>query len=206
MLDSKLKKIISDKGFKNFWEMYHTLQYNWGYNSIDTFGICLYYFPDDRIWEDVAFIKAEDPETKILHSYTYTSGWDGPKIVFGGIDPYTGEISCSSETKITVGVINEKTKHLKKLFRFYIESCANNETVFNMVKDIEDFENLCDEKYTLELPRIITEYLIRTSKLYFGFSVFKNINTRLKLYGNTDLPSENGTYSYRVINNNDYNA
>ena len=144
MLDDELKNIIQEKGFKNFWEVYDYLMLS-GYSELDGFGICLELFNENKIWEDVAFIRINPSKNKV-------------------------------HEEIIIGVINENTEHLRKLFRFYLHACSNEIKVFNIVQEIKDFEMLCDEIYTFKMPSILLEYLKHTSKLHYGFNVFNNIN------------------------------
>lgn len=117
-----------------------------GYSELDGFGICLEIFEQSQIWENVAYVRTEIIKNNQTHK------------------------------QVTIGVINKNTEHLRKLFSFYLDACANDIKVFNIVQEIKDFENLCDEKYTFKMPSILLEYLKHTSKLHYGFNVFNNIN------------------------------
>jgi len=171
MLDNELREILEEKEFNNFWEAYDYLLLT-GYSEIEGFGICLEIYGENKIWDDVAFVRGE--KTKLSNIYSYNST-DGEQRYMIGSDPYdsqTGQVDFYDE--IIVGVINKKTEYLRKLFRFYSESCANDVVIFDTTRDVEQFENLCNERYIFKLPKLIIEYLVHTSKLHYGFDVFNN--------------------------------
>ena len=175
MLDKELKKIIEEKCFKNFWQTYDYLLLT-GYSEIEGFGICLEIYGENKIWDDVAFVRGE--KTKLSNIYS---------VSFSNTDSeQTDQVDFYDE--ITVGVINKNTEHLRKLFRFYAESCANDVMIFDVVKNVKDFEGLCDEKYTYKLPKIILEYLIHTSKLHYGFNIFNDKQSQYIIDKNSQYP------------------
>lgn len=160
MLDNKLKKIIEEKNFNSFWEMFFTLQHNWGYRSIDAFGLCLEYYNDREIWEDVAFLNGKRIEVPAY------GGYGNPFM------EQPGDINLMRNNRvhieIVVGVINEKTKHLRGLFNYYFKSKINGGLRIND-GEITEIERLCDETYHFtDLPHIITDYLNHTATLYYG--------------------------------------
>jgi hypothetical protein len=200
MLDKELKKIIKEKCFKNFWQTYDYLLLT-GYSEIEGFGICLEIYGENKIWDDVAFVRGE--KTKLSNIYSYNST-DGEQRYMIGSDPYdsqSGQVDFYDE--ITVGVINKNTEHLRKLFRFYAESCANDVMIFDVVKNVKDFENLCDEKYTYKLPKIILEYLIHTSKLHYGFNIFNDKQSQYIIDKNSQYPIGFDTETYTTTSTND---
>jgi len=172
MLDDKLKKIIEDKEFKNFWSMFHTLQHNWGYASIDAFGISLKYFNDSQIWEDVAFINGKRIEIPNYH------GFVDP---IDNMMPQTRHmVNNIVHFELVIGVINEDTEHLRGLFNYYTNTKFNGRLKIND-GEITEIENLCKEGYHfVDLPHIIMDYLNHTAKLYFGGEI-EDLDIRSKL-------------------------
>ena len=161
MLDDKLKKIIEDKEFNSFWEMFFTLQHNWGYRSIDAFGICLNYYTDTQIWEDVAFLNGKRIEVPTYHGHA-------DPIMGGMVDVMRNN---RVHIEIVVGVINEKTKHLRGLFNYYFKCKINGGLRIND-GEISEIEGLCDEIYHFaDLPHIITDYLNHSAALYYGTEI-----------------------------------
>ena len=159
MLDDKLKKIIEDKGFKNFWSMFHTLQHNWGYASIDAFGVCLKYFNDSEIWRDVAFVNGKRIEVPSYH------GFADP---IDNIPRTSYMVNNNVHVELVIGIINEETEHLRGLFNYYLKSKIDGRLRLNN-GEITEIENLCKETYHfVDLPHIIMDYLNHTAKLYFG--------------------------------------
>jgi hypothetical protein len=174
MLDNELKEILEEKEFNNFWEAYDYLLLT-GYSEIDGFGICLDVFGENKIWDDVTFVRGEP--TKLSNTYIYnTDTTNTVNQYILGVDTYNdNEIQTLHEkSEIVVGVINKNTEHLRKIFRFYLESCSNDVVIFDTTRDVEQFENLCNERYIFKLPKLIIEYLAHTSKLHYGFDVFNN--------------------------------
>lgn len=174
MLDNELKEILEEKEFNNFWEAYDYLLLT-GYSEIYGFGICLDVFGENKIWDDVAFVRGEP--TKLSNTYIYnTDTTNTVNQYILGVDTYNdNEIQTLHEkSEIVVGVINKNTEHLRKIFRFYLESCSNDVVIFDTTRDVEQFENLCNERYIFKLPKLIIEYLAHTSKLHYGFDVFNN--------------------------------
>tara|TARA_B100000963_G_C22517872_1_gene621568 strand:+ start:100 stop:636 length:537 start_codon:yes stop_codon:yes gene_type:complete len=172
MLDKELKKIIEDKNFKNFWETYDYLLLS-GYSELEGFGICLEIFNENKIWDDVAFVSYE----------------------FNSENQYPWDNNSTDKHQITIGLINKDTEHLRKLFRFYMESCVNDVMIFDIVKEVKDFENLCNEKYNFKLPKIILEYLKHTSEKHYGFDVFNNKQSKYILEKNTQYSIEYPSYT-----------
>ena len=174
MLDNELKKILEEKEFNNFWEAYDYLLLT-GYSEIDGFGICLEIFGENKIWDDVAFVRGEP--TKLSNTYIYnTDTTNTVNQYILGVDTYNDNErqTLHEKSEIVVGVINKDTEHLRKIFRFYLESCSNDVVIFDTTRDVEEFEALCNERYTFKLPKLIIEYLAHTSKLHYGFDVFNN--------------------------------
>lgn len=174
MLDNELKEILEEKEFNNFWEAYDYLLLT-GYSEIDGFGICLEIFGENKIWDDVAFVRGEP--TKLSNTYIYnTNTTNTVNQYILGVDTYNDNETQNLHEKyeIVVGVINKDTEHLRKIFRFYLESCSNDVVIFDTTRDVEEFEALCNERYTFKLPKLIIEYLTHTSKLHYGFDVFNN--------------------------------
>ena len=174
MLDNELKKILEEKEFNNFWEAYDYLLLT-GYSEIDGFGICLEVFGENKIWDDVAFVRGEP--TKLSNTYIYnTDTTNTVNQYILGVDTYNDNErqTLHEKSEIVVGVINKDTEHLRKIFRFYLESCSNDVVIFDTTRDVEEFEALCNERYTFKLPKLIIEYLAHTSKLHYGFDVFNN--------------------------------
>lgn len=174
MLDNELKEILEEKEFNNFWEAYDYLLLT-GYSEIDGFGICLDVFGENKIWDDVAFVRGEP--TKLSNTYIYnTDTTNTVNQYILGVDTYNdNEIqTLHGKSEIVVGVINKNTEHLRKIFRFYLESCSNDVVIFDTTRDVEQFESLCNERYNFKLPKLIIEYLAHTSKLHYGFDVFNN--------------------------------
>jgi hypothetical protein len=174
MLDNELKKILEEKEFNNFWEAYDYLLLT-GYSEIDGFGICLEVFGENKIWDDVAFVRGEP--TKLSNTYIYnTNATNIVNQYILGVDTYNDNEreTLHEKSEIVVGVINKDTEHLRKIFRFYLESCSNDVVIFDTTRDVEEFEALCNERYTFKLPKLIIEYLTHTSKLHYGFDVFNN--------------------------------
>ena len=174
MLDNELREILEEKEFNNFWEAYDYLLLT-GYSEIDGFGICLEIFGENKIWDDVAFVRGEP--TKLSNTYIYnTNTTNTVNQYILGVDTYNDNETQNLHEKyeIVVGVINKDTEHLRKLFRFYLESCSNDIVIFDTTRDVEEFESLCSERYTFKLPKLIIEYLTHTSKLHYGFDVFNN--------------------------------
>ena len=169
MLDDKLKKIIEEKEFNSFWQMFFTLQHNWGYRSIDAFGLCLEYYDDREIWEDVAFLNGKIIEIPTYHGYV------DPIMVRP--DDVNVIRNNRVHVEIVVGVINEKTKHLRGLFNYYFKCKINGGLRIND-GEISELEGLCDETYHFaDLPHIITDYLNYTAGLYYGTEI-KDLGTR----------------------------
>lgn len=174
MLDNELREILEEKEFNNFWEAYDYLLLT-GYSEIDGFGICLEVFGENKIWDDVAFVRGEP--TKLSNTYIYnTNTTNTVNQYILGVDTYNDNETQNLHEKyeIVVGVINKDTEHLRKIFRFYLESCSNDVVIFDTTRDVEEFEALCNERYTFKLPKLIIEYLTHTSKLHYGFDVFNN--------------------------------
>ena len=174
MLDNELREILEEKEFNNFWEAYDYLLLT-GYSEIDGFGICLEIFGENKIWGDVAFVRGEP--TKLSNTYIYnTNTTNTVNQYILGVDTYNDNETQTLHEKyeIVVGVINKDTEHLRKIFRFYLESCSNDVVIFDTTRDVEEFEALCNERYTFKLPKLIIEYLTHTSKLHYGFDVFNN--------------------------------
>lgn len=174
MLDNELREILEEKEFNNFWEAYDYLLLT-GYSEIDGFGICLEIFGENKIWDDVAFVRGEP--TKLSNTYIYnTNTTNTVNQYILGVDTYNDNETQNLHEKyeIVVGVINKDTEHLRKIFRFYLESCSNDVVIFDTTRDVEEFEALCNERYTFKLPKLIIEYLTHTSKLHYGFDVFNN--------------------------------
>lgn len=159
-MNSELDKHIKDKGFTNFWEMFMTLNHDWGYNFIEAFGICLNYYNDTQIWEDVAFINAKRLETmSVNRNDPYMDGW---------VHNTTQNKSVS--LRIEIGVLNEKTKHLKGLFDFCLKQTIN-ESLW-VESEVKTLHNLCDERYTfIDLPYIVVDYLTHTFEKYHGNNI-----------------------------------
>ena len=174
MLDNELKEILEEKEFNNFWEAYDYLLLT-GYSEIDGFGICLEVFGENKIWDDVAFVRGEP--TKLSNTYIYnTDTTNTVNQYILGVDTYNDNErqTLHEKSEIVVGVINKNTEHLRKIFRFYLESCSNDIVIFDTTRDVEEFEALCNERYTIKLPKLLIEYLAHTSKLHYGFDVFNN--------------------------------
>lgn len=160
MLDDKLKKIIEEKEFKNFWEMFYTLQQGWGYGQIDTFGICLKYFTDTQIWEDVAFINGKRIEVPGYHGYADPIDDMMPRTSY--------MVNNRVHIELVIGVINKETEHLRRLFNYYLKAKIDGRLRINN-GEITEIENLCKETYHfVDLPHIIMDYLNHTAKPYFG--------------------------------------
>lgn len=174
MLDEELRGIIENKNFKNFWEAYDYLLLS-GYSELEGFGICLETFGENKIWDDVAFVRGEP--TKLSNTYIYnTNTNDTVNQYILGVDTYNDNETqkLHEKSEIVLGVINKDTEHLRKIFRFYLESCSNDVVIFDTTRDVEEFEALCNERYTFKLPKLIIEYLAHTSKLHYGFNIFNN--------------------------------
>lgn len=158
MIDNKLEKILEEKQFRSFWEMFEWLT-EVGYGYIDAFGVCLEKFNESGIWSEVAFIKFES-------SGLIYNGSHHP----GGVE-LSADSMYNTIFKVRIGVITEETKHLKKLFNFYLKA-KETDSLYLANGEIREIEMLCKKTVVLDdLPQILYKYIEDTFKNYWGFPI-----------------------------------
>jgi hypothetical protein len=142
--DEELIKIVKNKNFKTFW---HCLDYLViaGYPTIDAFGISLQEFGESRIYSDVAFIRT-NAKFKILGR---------------------GETYGHENKIINVGIIDNTNIHLAGLYSTYRTWISENDKLV-----YPDIEATCEVFVIPELNVFLMDYLLKVSKLHYGFEAF----------------------------------
>jgi hypothetical protein len=146
--DEELIILVKNKNFKTFW---HCLDYLViaGYPTIDAFGISLQEFGESRIYSDVAFIRT-NAKFKILGRNDTTNRHH-----------YENKI-------VNVGIIDNTNIHLAGLYSTYRTWLSDSD---NLV--YPDIEATCEVFTIPELNAFLMDYLLKVSKLHYGFEAFK---------------------------------
>lgn len=144
----EINKIVANKKFKTFWHCLDFLTLA-GYPLMEAFGISLKEFGEDKIFENVAFIKV---------------------IRIKGVIHSIEEIRQAPFGKylVTIGIIDETNHHLAGIYKTYRDwLIEDTDMVYN------DIEDTCEIISIGRLNGFLLDFLLHASKSQYGYEAFK---------------------------------
>lgn len=161
----ELEDIINKKNFIQFFQLLEYLLLA-GYKDIDAFAITLKFFPENKIWENVAFIRG-------LNGYN-VNNQKMQKSYFRGENDYRMPendillpIPTSKEYTLLIGVLDNETLHLNGLFDLYMKDINSNK-----VGKISDLESNCNHHFKFrEFTPFLKQYLFNSFKKHFSYDL-----------------------------------
>lgn len=140
--DDDFKRIINQRNFKQFFECYYYLLIT-GLRQRDAFKMTLKHFPENKIWENIAFIRFE-----------VRSLINGNKLP-------------QHKYYMIIGLLNEKTINLGGMFDVYRKSICEGSLFFvnNNLEDLVEIKEFHKPKDD------IFNVLKETFKKHFGYNI-----------------------------------
>lgn len=140
--DDDFKRIINERNFKQFFECYYYLLIT-GLRQRDAFKMTLKHFPENKIWENIAFIRFEVRtlinDNKLPQHKYY----------------------------MIIGLLNDKTINLSNMFDVYRKSICEGSLFFvnNNLEDLVEIKEFHKPKDD------IFNVLKETFKKHFGYNI-----------------------------------
>lgn len=142
----ELEKILHKKNFKSFWHCFEFL-ITASYTPLEAFSISLKHYGEDRIFENVAFIR---PNKSLSVIYNVMDGTDRMR----------------QRPQIIVGIVTDNNIHLTPIYKVY------NKWYHEQKIDIQsDIESSCDVIEIYGLTPFIRAYLVELMMKYYGIEI-----------------------------------
>ena len=163
--NSELINIVKDKKFKTFWNCLDYLMVA-GFSPMDSFGVSLLEFGEEKIFSCVAFIRSVQQANIVGYS--------------------TREVESLSRPKnyLMIGLINDNNIHLSGMFGVYRKWLYEGK-----FESSPEIESNCDIIKIYELDEFLLDYILTVSEKHFGFKAFtiKTYTTHTNLSASQDI-------------------
>lgn len=159
MINNELIDKLKAKNFKTFWHCFQFLT-DGGYNEIDSFSYSLLLFGEDKVLENVAFIKpsvVNKPAVYINPTDLYE--YYGARLT---VNANTGIVTTNNYLGIIIFLIDEQNKHLLPLYSRYRKLIKQNKMPYSEIEDT------CNKIEIRNISDFLIEYIEDLTESVFG--------------------------------------